>query len=329
MRILITGASGFVGGHAATRLAAAGHQVIGTGRDAAKLAAVVLPGGERVAADLTCDDLGLLVRGCDAVIHSAALAAPWGPREEFQRHNVTATERLLEASKAAGSVRRFVHVSTPSIYFQSRDRIGIHEEFTPPAQWPTFYAESKWQAEVRVRAPEYRMLGPVILRPRAVFGAGDTAIVPRLLKVARRGMFPLAGGGNAHIDVTCVDNLVDAIELALAAPRALEGRAFNITNGEPVTVKTLVENLFEAIGLEVRLMSVPLGLLSALATLSEFGANLVPGRPEPRLTRYGVGLLGYSQTLSIDAARNDLGYSPRINTRDGLRLHAPWYRAHG
>ena len=328
MRILVTGASGFVGGHAVARLAAAGHTVVATGRNVAKLQALERTGVICLPADLAADDLYPLVHDCDAVIHSAALAAPWGPRAAFLRQNLQATERLVAACKTAGSVRRFVHISTPSIYYKPRDQFDIPEAFTPPDRWRTWYAQSKWLAESCVRAPGNHSLRPLILRPRAVFGAGDTAIVPRLLAVARRGVFPLVRGGRASIDVTCIDNLVDAVELALAAPDELAGRAFNITNGEPITVKALVEDLFAALGLEVRLQPVPLALVSALAAMSELVATLRPGRPEPRLTRYGIGLLGYSQTLSIDAARSLLGYRPRISTHEGLRLHAPWYRAH-
>ena len=329
MRVLVTGASGFIGGHAAQRLAARGHEVIATGRNVAKLQALNLPRGRLAPADLARDDLAPLAAGCDAVIHCAALAAPWGARALFQKQNVVTTERLLVASGAAGSVGRFVHVSSPSIYFQPRDQIGIREEFTPPSSWPTFYGESKWQSECRVRAPEYRTLGPVILRPRAAFGAGDTAIVPRLLAVARRGVFPLIRSGDAMIDVTCIDNVVDAIELALAAPAAIETRAFNITNGEPIAVRDLLQDLFAALGLDVKLMPVPRTLVVAFAALAESLARLRPGQPEPRLTRYGVGLLGYSQTLDIGAARAALGYRPRLTTRAGLEKYAPWYRARG
>jgi nucleoside-diphosphate-sugar epimerase len=217
MRVLVTGSAGFIGAHAADRLALHGHDVVRTARRK--------PGDgthEVRIADLAVDDLDALVAGCDAVIHCAARASPWGPRESFWRDNVTSTERLLAAATRAGSVRRFVHVSTPSIYFTGKEMRDRDERFTPPPRWPTFYAESKWMAECKVR--EAAALRPIILRPRAVFGPGDRAIVPRILAAAKRGVMPLPAGGRALIDLTCVENLLDAIESALLA-RAAAARA--------------------------------------------------------------------------------------------------------
>ena len=333
MRILITGAGGFLGAHTAVRLAARGHDVVPTARRALPVPVFApLPGPHATAAaslttlpaDLARDDLSPLLAGCDAVVHCAARASPWGPREIFWRDNVVATERLLKAAAHAATVRRFVHISTPSIYFDGRPQHDRTEEFTPPRRWPTAYAESKWTAEERVRAA--RSLGPVILRPRAVFGPGDRAIVPRIVAAAARGYLPLPGGGTASIDITYVDNVVDSIEAALAAPRTLEGRAFNVTNGEPVVVRDLLTRLFAALHLDVKLVNVPRTLALAAASFSEALAKLRPRQPEPRLTKYGVGLLATSQTLSIAAAREALGFEPAVSVADGLERYARWWK---
>jgi nucleoside-diphosphate-sugar epimerase len=323
MRTLVTGASGFIGSHVATHLAAAGHEVVASGRDARRLEAV--PNAHRQACDLVDGDLAAMLRSCEVVVHCAARAAPWGERSLFWRDNVLATQRLLEAARAAGTVRRFVFVSTPSIYFRARDQLQITEAFTPPLRWETAYAETKWIAETHVLAA--RDLGPVVLRPRAVFGPRDAAIVPRLSAVARSGAFPLPGAGRAWTDVTCVENVVDAICAAIAGGPQIEGHAFNITNGEPLRVRDLLGKLFGALGLAPRYISVPRGLALALAGVSESYARLKRGRPEPRLTRYGVGLLGYSLTLSIAAARRELGYVPGISLDEGIARYARWYRS--
>jgi nucleoside-diphosphate-sugar epimerase len=318
VRILITGAGGFIGGHAAKRFVARGHEVIATARTPA---AVAEPANHRLfACDLSLDSLDSLMRDCEVIVHCAARASPWGPRESFWRDNVLATERLLAAAHRAGSVRRFVHVSTPSIYFNGRDQLNRVEDFDPPARWPTAYAETKWEAECRVRAAP--ALGGVILRPRAVFGPGDRAIVPRLVAVAERGVMPLPGGGSALTDITYVDNVVDAIEAAVHAPATAVGRAFNITNGEPLTVRDLLMRLFGALGIRARLVTMPRSLANLAARISESAAMLRPGRPEPRLTRYGVGLLAYSQTLCIDAARRELGFAPVVSVDEGLARYA-------
>lgn len=318
MRILVTGANGFLGAHAAARLAADGYDVRATARQPLDWRAN--PRIEVMPADLAADDLAALVGGCSAVVHCAARASPWGPRELFVRDNVLATQRLVDAAVASGSVRRFVHISSPSIYFRYQDQLDIDEAFTPPSRWPTFYAETKWLSEQAVLAAPG--IGPVALRPRAIFGEGDRAILPRLIAVARRGFFPLPAGGRSIIDVTCVENVVDAIVLALQAPATVKGRAFNLTNGEPMPVRELLERLFAALDLPVRTLALPRMLALGLAAGAETLSLLRAGRAEPPITRYGMGLLAYSQTLSIASARTALGYRPRVSTEEGLQRFA-------
>lgn len=277
------------------------------------------------ACDLSRDPLDSLIHDCEVIVHCAARASPWGPREIFWRDNVLATERLLAAARRAGTVRRLVHVSTPSIYFNGRDQLDRNEEFHAPRHWPTAYAETKWAAECRVRADS--SLNPVILRPRAVFGPGDRAIAPRLIAIAERGIVPLPGGGDALTDVTYIDNVIDAIEAAVRAPVSTVGRAFNITNGEPIMVRDLLTRLFGALGIRARQVAVPRVLVNLAARASEAIAALRPGKPEPRITRYGAGLLSYSQTLCIDAARSELGYAPFVSIDDGLARYAAWWKA--
>ena len=322
MRVLVTGASGFIGSHAAEQLSALGHDVVATGRSENRLRRLAELGCRVVAADLSQSKLGGLVAGCDAIVHSAARASPWGKRSMFWNDNVVATQRLVEAARETGTVHRFVLISTPSIYFRPRDQLQLTEAFTPPQRWETAYAETKWLAETHVRAaPE---LGPVILRPRAVFGPRDSAIVPRLVAVAKSGTFPLPGGGRAWADVTYIDNVVAAIVAALEGGREIESQAFNITNGQPIQVRDLAGRLFRALGIQTRFVSIPRAVVLALANISERVAMLRPGQPEPRLTRYGVGLLAFSQTLSIEAARQGLRYQPRVSIDEGIERYARW-----
>lgn len=322
MRVLVTGGSGFIGSHAARQLVEHGHDVIATGRDRERLNALASAGCKVVPAELSADDLSSLVEGRDAIIHCAARAAPWGARSDFWRDNVIATERLVEAAKRSGCIQRFVFVSSPSIYFRPEDQLQLTEAFTPPERWLTAYAETKWVSECRVlAAPE---IAPVVLRPRAVFGPGDATIVPRLLAVARSGLFPLPGGGAAWTDVTYIDNVVDAIILALHGGAECVGKAFNITNGEPIRVLDLLQRLFAALNVRVRFVKIPRALAFKLAGTSEGIARMLRVETEPRLTRYGIGLLGYSQTLSIEAARRSLRYSPRISIDEGIARYARW-----
>jgi nucleoside-diphosphate-sugar epimerase len=160
-----------------------------------------------------------------------------------------------------------------------------------------------------------------------VFGEGDRAIFPRLLALAERGWFPRIGDGEARIDVTCVANVAAAVEACMQPDAPTDGRAFNITNGEPMAVRELLEQLFTALGLKVRMIPLPRQLAIALGSMAEMVANRLPGRPEPRLSRYGVGVLGFSQTLDISAARQQLGYAPTVSVADGIQRFARWWRS--
>jgi len=325
MRLLVTGASGFIGSHVARHLASVGHEVLAVARDLGRLAPAKQAGCRTLTVDLAVDDLTNAVQGQSAIIHCAARASPWGRPEEFHRDNVQATDRLLAAAADAGTVRRFVHLSSPSIYFRFCDQQNLGEEFLPPERWPTSYAKTKWQSECSVRG--FQTLSPIILRPRAVFGPGDRAIVPRLIAVAERGFFPLPSGGNAWTDVTYIDNVVTAVAAALEAPASLGGRAFNITNDEPVQVRDLLDRLFGALGIRTRMLPMPRTMLLVLARASESLSRHFRAGAEPRITLYGAGLLSFSQTLSIEAARRDLAYVPAVSLDDGLRQLASWWRA--
>lgn len=326
-RILVTGASGFIGGHVAQRLAADGHQVVANGRDAGRMQALRGVVDAVMPADLAEEPLDGLLAGCDVVVHCAALSSPWGPEEAFRKANVTATERLLDAARRQG-VRRFVHMGSPSIYFRFRDQLDVGEDFQPPRHWITEYARSKWDSECRVRDASDDRLQTVILRPRAVFGEGDRAILPRLLALAARGWFPLVDAGRALIDVTHVDNLAGLVAHCVQADLPGYGRAYNVSNGAPIRVRALLETLFDALGLQPKLVPLPRMPVLVIAALSERLAKLRDGCPEPRLTRYGVGVIGYSQTLDIHRAMRELHYVPRMSIDDGLVRYARWWKTH-
>ena len=326
-RILVTGASGFIGSHVADHLAALGHQVIANGRCLERLQLLQGTAARLIVADLGTDALEPLTEACDAVVHCAALSSPWGTAESFWRGNVLATRRILEASQRAG-VRRFIHMGSPSIHFRFADQYGIDERFEPPRRWITDYARSKWESELCVRAAATKGLAALVLRPRAVFGERDQAILPRLMAIADRGWFPLIHRGEAVIDVTYVANLARLVAQCLEVDTVADGRAYNVTNGEPIRVAELVAKLFSAMGRQVRLIPVPRGVAVAVAGVAERIARLRPGQPEPRLTRYGVGVLGYSQTLDISLARRELGYVPEVSIDQGIERYAQWWKQH-
>jgi len=311
--VAITGATGFLGGALSRRLLAEGQAVIAFGRDAAKLEALRGLGAKTVQADLSTG----VPRGesrISAVVHCAALSSAWGRTEDFHAANVTGTAAALQLARSAGATR-FVHVSTPSVYFRFRDQLLVREDADLPRP-VNAYAATKLEAESLVR--KETGLDSIILRPRGIYGAGDTALLPRLLRAARTGPLPLIRDGAAETDLTHVDDVVDAVLAALKAPAGLTQRVFNISGDEPLPVKRIAEAAAGRAGMTIRWRTVPAPVLFAAARAMEAAARLTPGRPEPRITAYGAGLFAFTQTLDLTAARTHLGWRPSISFEQGL-----------
>lgn len=326
-RVLVTGGTGFLGGALARRLAALGAKVTALGRDHTKGSTLQAEGITFAAVDLSLPGVLVpLVDDQEWVFHCAALSSPWGPRADFVRANVDATRHLLAAARVA-SVARLVHVSTPSLYFAFRDQLSIPETCAPADPQPNVYAATKLAAEKLVDAASAEGLPVITLRPRALFGPGDNTLFPRLLRVAARGRFPLIGGGDPWIDVTYIDNAVDALLLAAATPKEFLGKKYNITNNEPWCRRRLLEALFDAClpPPRPRFFTIPRSLAFGGASFLEACSHaFTGGRWEPPLTRYTAGVLACSQTLDVTAARTDLNYAPRVDIAGGIRRFAAW-----
>jgi nucleoside-diphosphate-sugar epimerase len=329
MNIVVTGGTGFIGRHITWHLAAQGHDVQFTGRNALAAAEVIrhspaavrwlavdhgTPAAARTLRDAT--------QGCSAIVHCAALSSPWGTPQAFADANVTSTEDVLQACQT-NAVKRLVHLSTPSLYFAFRDRLNVseHDPLPPPVNE---YARSKALAETRVH--EAGLDEAVILRPRAVFGPWDGTLMPRLLRVMQRGPLPLMRGGQAQLDLTCVANLVHAVWLSLTQPLPRAVCTYNVSNGTPLTFEDLLHRVAEQFRLNLRTRRLPWRVVDAVARVLETSARL-RGSGEPLLTRYGAGVLAFSQTLDLSAIRHELGYRPVQTQDEGIRQHADWWLA--
>lgn len=330
MKVLVTGGTGFVGRHVAWRLAAEGCEVIFSGRDLQAADEVMRRSPAQLrflpiehGTDTARARLAEAARGADALVHCAALSAPWGSRAAFQRANLASTAEVIHACREQ-AVARLVHLSTPSLYFDFRDRLGVreHDPLPPPVNR---YAHTKGAAEALLR--EADVAQTVVLRPRAVYGPWDATLMPRMLRVMRRGAIPLMRGGRAELDLTYIDNLVDAIWLGLTRPLPRRYNLYNVSNGEPIRLDYLLTRVAEAFALPLRTRHVPWPLVSSLARMLETGARL-RGGDEPLLTRYSAGVLAFSQTLDTSAIRNELGWRPAVALDEGIRRHAAWWREH-
>lgn len=314
MKIAITGATGGLGRNLVEHFVRRGDDVTALGRNERIGSSL---GVRFLAGDLA--DAAYVSRALanhDVVIHSAALASPWGHWRDFERANVIGTRNVVEASRGTS---RLIYISTPSVYFSGRPASKISES-DPLPEPATHYARSKLMGEEIVRSSG---LTTFTLRPRALFGPHDAVILPRIVRVMERGFFPLPAGGRAMTDVTYVENVVHAVDLCVQADSRFSGGVYNITNDEPMTIRELTRLVAEAMKLNVRFVNAPLKPLMGVGRLLEAVATHVTHR-EPLLTSYSVGLLGVTQTLDISRAKTELGYRPLVSIREGLTRYADW-----
>ncbi|MBP7759291.1 MAG: NAD(P)-dependent oxidoreductase [Alphaproteobacteria bacterium] len=326
MNVLVTGATGGLGRNLCAHLLSHGFTVRATGRN--KIAGESLAGKNCtfISADLfDASSLPALVKDCDAVIHCAALSSPWGSLADFKSANVTVTQNLVEAC-IRNKVRRFVHVSTSSVYFNFKDRLGIKETDIVASPFANHYASTKYEAELEVQKAALRGLETVIIRPRGIFGPHDSVVLPKIIHAGSKKILPIPRRGVALVDMTYVENVAHALRLALETSAMNTRKIYNITNGDPWHVHRLVDTLFLKLGISPRILHVPYTLLNSCAKMLEHSGK--KHNTEPMLTCYTAALLANSQTLDINAARIGLGYTPQISMDEGLTRFSSWWKEH-
>ncbi len=329
MLCVVTGATGCLGMNLIKRLASDGHEVIALGRNQ-YLGSIISKSGIRfVSLDLRdLDSLKKIAKEADVLFHCAALSSPWGKYKDFYEANVVATQHVIEATPKDA---RLIHVSSPSIYFDFTEKHNIKENSPLPKRAANHYIKSKLLAEALIdNAYQQHQLNVITLRPRAIFGPHDRAIIPRILKSEKKGVLPVIGTGQNIIDVTCVENVVDSLILAAGADAQYCGRKYNITNGEPRTLMMVIASLYKALNKPLATRFVSYAIAKKVAGCLELLYDLpFVKNKEPLLTRYSAGVLYYGQTLNIDAAMNDLKYTPKISIDQGFKQYVDWYKHHG
>ncbi len=311
--ILVTGATGFLGGAVVQHLANEGAEVIATGRDSGKLEVLKASKVQTISCDLAGGWQAQVPR-LDAIVHCAALSSPWGRRAEFERSNITATASVIDLARQAG-VRRLVHVSTPSLYFRFADQDLVPEDVALPPPVNQYARTKRAAEELVLQAGD---LDPVILRPRAIYGRGDTALLPRLIDTARRRPLPMMRGGRAATDMTHVDDVVSAVIAALRVAANPSERIFNISGGAPLRLVEVIGLACAKVGVVPRWREYSFPAVYAFARAAEMVSSTRPGRPEPPITAYSAGVLAFRQTLDISRARTVLDWRPAVSFEDGV-----------
>jgi len=324
--VLVTGASGLLGGAVARALVARGDDVRTLQRRPSGVA-----GAHDVLGSVTDPDaVARAVDGVEAVVHLAAKVSLAGDASEFREVNVRGTRTLLDAAERAG-VRRFVQVSSPSVAHLGTSLVGVPATPADPERARGDYARTKAAAEVLALGRDGAGGGPrvVAVRPHIVWGPGDTQLVERVVDRAAHGRLPLLGHGAALIDTLYVDNAADGIRAALdrldEAPDAVGGRAYVLTNGEPRTVADLLSGICRAAGVRPPAWRVPAGLARSAGGLVEALWRVRPGTDEPPMTRFLAEQLSTAHWFDQRATRRDLRWTPAVSVDEGMRRLAAHY----
>lgn len=317
-RILISGASGFIGGEAIRAFRKEGWEAFGMGRR-------VLNDPQYIRHDLshsipraTLDTL----RNVDVILHAAARSSPWGSRKQFERANVLATQHVLSAAEQL-RLPKVIFVSSSSVYYQACDQLGL-TELSPHAQ-PAVndYAATKQIAETIVRSYS----GPwAILRPRAVYGVGDTVLFPRILTAAQAGRLPqlVRTGSPAVGDLLSIRNLVHCFLKTASEPSILGD--YNLTDNQPVEINGFLNSIFER--LEIPLPRRRLSVSAAYRVawcLEKFYSAVMPWK-EPPITRFGVHVFAYSKTFDVKKMRETFGPSPQ-SVEEAVSEFVTWVKS--
>lgn len=325
MKTLITGATGFLGGALAHRLHGMGWAVTALGRNPAKLNELEDAGMNPIRADISKkSELTEVFKGQEIIFHCAALPSPWGNFEKFYQANVIGTRNVVQAC-LENKVKRLVYVSTPSIYFDYNSRVGVKED-DPLPEPISHYAQTKLLAEEEVDKGFANGLAVVSIRPRALFGEGDTVIFPRLIPRLKTGRLPILGDGENIVDLTYIQNVVDALLLCAESPANTLGKKYSISNGEPIKIWKLIERICDELGYPHPSRKVSYKTANTAASALEFIYSLIPYSPEPPLTRLSVSMMANSSTVDISAAKNELGYQPKVSIEEGVGRFLKWWK---
>jgi len=314
MTAMVTGGSGFVGGRLIRRLASEGQAVRALARSESSAAKVAELGAEPVMGEV--GDRAALqsaASGCEVVYHAAAKVGDSGPWEEFLRDNVEGTRNVLEAAAAAGA-KRFVHVSTEAVLIAGDPLVNVDETAPLRTDSKAFYSRSKAMAEEVVNTA--KGIERVIVRPRFIWGEGDTSLLPNIIGLVKSGRFAWIGGGRHRTDITHVDNVIEG--LMLGAARGRDGETYFVTDGEPVVFREFLTELLATQGVEIPSRSMPAPLAAAVAAIGETAWNVLPLPGAPPLTRFAYWVSSQECTINISKARRELGYAPVRTRVDGL-----------
>ncbi|MGI9457285.1 MAG: NAD-dependent epimerase/dehydratase family protein [Aeoliella sp.] len=326
-KMLVTGSSGMVGRHVVRRAVEAGYQVRGLVQDGHDSSPIDKLDVEIIYGDLTKPEtVPAMIEGVDVIVHTAGMVGDWGPMEEYRAINQDAVETLLEAVRQQETpIARFVHISSLGVY-RWGDHYGEDETVPPDYVGYDGYTTTKAQAELICQRyiDEYQ-LPVVMIRPGFMYGEGDRHVLPRVVETLRAGTMMMIGDGKKVLDNLYVGNLADAVLLAVENPRAI-GQIYNIRDERLVDRNEYIGAVCQAIGAKMPRRA-PCWLARRLIRPLALVAKLIGKQGPPLVTKPRYKFMALNLEYSIDKAKRELGYVPRVDFQEGIPIAlAPYVR---
>lgn len=324
-KVMVTGGGGFLGKAIVKLLVEKGDDVTSFSRnrytDLAAMGVQQIQGdiSDKVAIEHAC-------KGVDLLFHVAAKPGIWGDYSDYYTTNVIGTQNVISACKKH-HVSRLVYTSSPSVVFNGTNMEGVDESVPYPDKFNSHYPKTKAIAEQHVVRSASESLKTIILRPHLIWGPRDNHLVPRIIERAKRLI--RVGSGRNLVDTIYIDNAAEAHILAanrLEENHKLSGKIYFISQGDPVPLWEMVDNILTAAGLAPVQRSVPYEIAWIVGAFLEFVYKTFNIRGEPQMTRFLAEELATAHWFNISAARNDLGYEPRISTKKGLIRLENWLK---
>lgn len=327
--LLVTGATGLVGSHVVERARQREIRTRVLVRGSSNTELLDQWGAEKTEGDMTDpESLKTAVEGVTLIVHCAAMVGDWGPVDEYRRVNVHGVESLLGVAEAAGSLKRFIHISSLGVY-QARDHYGTDETEEPSGAGIDGYTLSKVESERVVRQHiEEQQLPATILRPGFIYGPRDRTVLPRLLEKIRSKQFRFLGSGEQLMNNTFVGNLCDAVFAAIEHDNSA-GEIYNVRDDRLVSKREFISTVAKLAHYEPPTKSVPLPIARGLAKVMEGAWRLLGKQEAPLLSNARVKFLGLNLDFCIDKAKRELGYQPSLDFNDAMQQTIDWFREQG
>ena len=327
--LLVTGATGLVGSHVVQRAREMGIRTRALVRESSDKQLLNEWRVDLAYGDLSDHDShAKAMEGVTALVHCAAKVGDWGPIDGYRRVNLLGTDSLLKAAKSNGTLKRVVHISSLGVY-EARDHHGTDETAPISLSGIDGYTVTKAESEQLVRdLIDKDGLPGTILRPGFIYGPRDRTVLPRILEKLRSQQFKFLGSGQTLLNNTYVGNLVDAVFLALAQDDKI-GEVYNITDGALVTKRHFIATIANLAGYPVPTKNVPLGVAKVLAKLMESTWRLLDKEDAPLLNNARIKFLGLNLDFSIEKAKRELSYEPKVDYDTGMMAAIGWCRDAG